>query len=301
VPPGADTIAIQEDTKAQGDIIVIEEVAKPGRYIRRAGLDFTAGETCVAAGRPLTARDIGVIAACGHANVAVRRRPRIAILSTGDELVDVGTTPAPDQIVGSNGVALTAAVRGWGGEATDLGIARDDLAAIVSAADRAMQHDMLVTTGGASVGDHDLVQQSLRQRGFTPAFWQIAMRPGKPLMFGRLGAVPVIGLPGNPVSALVCALLFLKPAMAAMMGLANCEPAFEKAVLAAPMPANDRREDYVRGELTVDARGHLAVRPFPVQDSSMLLTLVRANVLIRRPPLAPAAAAGEEVEFLRLD
>jgi molybdopterin molybdotransferase len=301
VPAGADTIAIQEDTQADGDTIVIGEVARPGQYIRRAGLDFAAGETCVAAGRTLTPRDIGVIASCGYAEVAVARRPRIAILSTGDELADVGATPAADQIVGSNGVALSAAVRGWGGEPTDLGIARDDVEAIAAAADRAAGHDMLVTTGGVSVGDHDLVQQSLRQRGFTPAFWQIAMRPGKPLMFGKLGALPVIGLPGNPVSALVCALLFLRPAMAAMMGLAEVGPAFETAVLGAAMPANDKREDYVRAELTASVHGRLSVRPFPVQDSAMLLTLVRANVLIRRPAFAPPAAAGEDVEFLRLD
>jgi molybdopterin molybdotransferase len=246
VPEGADTIAIQEDTADAGGMIEIREVAKPGVFIRRAGLHFAAGDLCVKKARALTARDIGILAASGHAEVSVRQRPSVAILSTGDELVPPGISPGADQIIGSNSFSLAAAVRGWGGTSLDLGIAPDRIDAIAAAAERACQADILVTTGGASVGEYDLVQAGLKTIGFVADFCRIAVRPGKPLIFGYLGDVPVLGMPGNPVSALVCALLFVRPALRAMQGLRPAVVPFEQATLADAMPANDMLEDYVR-------------------------------------------------------
>lgn len=224
VPNGADVIALQEDATESGDEVAIWEVAKTGQHIRRAGLDFTAGQVCAEKGRVLTARDIGLLASSGHRTIPVRRRPCVAILSTGDELVTPRVAPEPGQIVASNGAALAAAVSGWGGTPIDLGIAPNRVDAIAAVVDQARDSEILITTGGASVGDHDLVQSSLAQRGFVSSFWRIAMRPGKPLMFGQLVTLPVLTMPGNPVSALVCALLFLKPALRAMLGISPAVP-----------------------------------------------------------------------------
>ena len=299
VPAGADVIALQEDAVEHDGVVEISEVPKPGQFIRPAGQDFALGQVCVGGARVLTARDVGMIASCGHAAVEVRRMPRIAILSTGDELLAPGLAPrGPDSIMASNGVALAGAVARWGGEPIDLGVAPDRLEAISAAVDTAAGADLLVTTGGASVGDHDLVHAALSARGFATDFHKIAMRPGKPLMFGRLGAMPVLGMPGNPVSALVCAVLFLRPALRAMLGLAQTEPIFARAVLASAMPENDRREDYVRARLTREAAGHLVAEPLPRQDSGMALTLARADGLIRRAPFAAPAKAGEGVEVI---
>jgi molybdopterin molybdotransferase len=301
VPEGADVIAIQEDTTEIGKEVEIREVAKVGQYIRRAGLDFAAGQVCLEKGRIITARTIGLLAASGHTRVAVRRQPRVAILSTGDELVAPGIVPGPDQIVSSNGAAIAAAVSAWGAVPLDLGIAADRAETIAATIDKAGDADLIVTSGGASVGDHDLVQESLRQRGFKSDFWRIAMRPGKPLMFGLLGDLPVLTLPGNPVSALVCSLLFLRPALRKMLGLTPAVVPFEKAMLGAPMGENDRREDYVRARLHDNGSGLPTVHPFPQQDSAMLMTLAKADALIRRASFAPPAREGETVEIIRLD
>ncbi len=301
VPDGADIIALQEDATETGDVVEIREVPDKGRHIRKAGLDFSTGSILVAGGSVLTARQIGLLAASGHASVSVRKKPRIAVLSTGDELVPPGQLLGDDQIFASNGIALASVVTGWGGAPIDLGIASDQSDVIAAAAERARDADMLVTTGGASVGDHDLVQDGLKQKGFVANFWRIAMRPGKPLMFGKLGNLPVISMPGNPVSALVCALLFLRPAMAKMLGHAHTDLVFEKVRLASALPANDKREDYLRSQLAIDSDGRLTVSASKTQDSSMLMTLTKADALIRRRPFAPPAQAGDEVDVLRLD
>jgi molybdopterin molybdotransferase len=301
VPEGADLIALQEDATEADGVVTITDLPAKGQFIRPAGLDFSVGQVVAPQGRMLTARDLGLLASSGHGEITVRRRPRVAILSTGDELVPPGSLPGPDQIACSNGLALSAAVASWGAEAIDLGIAADEVGAIAEAADRAMGADILVTSGGASVGDHDLVQAGIRERGFVPNFWQIAMRPGKPLMFGRIGPLPVLGVPGNPVSAMVCAMLFLRPVLRKMLGQSPVEPVFETARLGAPMKANDKREEYARGRLEHGPGGGLVVRPFSAQDSAMQRAMAEADCLMRRPPHAPAAAEGAEVEIIRLD
>jgi len=301
VPDGADTIALQEDATEHGDDVEIGQVPRPGRHIRSAGTDYTAGQLCLPKGRLLTARDIGVIASCGHASVAVRRRPRIAVLATGDELVGPGAPLGADQIVGSNNAAIAAAVTAWGGEPINLGIAPDRIEAIATAIDAAAGADLLVTTGCASVGEHDLVRPGLATHGFVLDFWKVAIRPGKPMIFGLIGDMPVLGMSGNPVSALVCALIFLRPAMAAMLGLPETEPLFEHAILGSAMPENQYREDYVRARIERGADGGLVALPFPGQDSSMLLTLAQADGLVRRRPYAPPAPKGTSVDVIVFD
>lgn len=299
VPAGADTVLLQEDAGLAGAIVTVNAACAPGRHIRHAGQDFRQGDILLPAGRRLTARDVGLAAAGNHPFVTVFRRPKIAILATGDEISLPGEPLGPGGIVSSNAHALAALVQACGGEALILPIARDDRAAIAAGADAARGVDLLVTTGGASVGDHDLVQAGLETRGFKLDFWKIAMRPGKPLMFGSVGALPLLGLPGNPVSAYVCALLFLKPAIAKLSGLAAAPPETGLARLSVPMKANDQRADYVRASLSRDKNAWLAT-PFPVQDSSMLRTLALADALILRAPFAPALVAGAEVPIIRL-
>ncbi len=301
LPEGADTIALQEDAVEFGDDVEIRQVPELGRHIRPAGTSYSVGQLCLAKGRLLTARDIGVIASCGQARVPVRRKPRIAILATGDELVAPGAPLGPDHIFGSNSAAIAAAVVAWGGEPIDLGIAPDRVEAIAAAVDAAAGADMLVTSGGASVGEHDLVRAGLATHGFVPGFWKIAIRPGKPVIFGRVGDMPVLGMSGNPVSALVSALMFLHPAIAAMLGLAAKEPLFEQAALGSAMPENHNREDYVRARLERGAGGGLIAIPFPSQDSSMLLTLAQADGLIRRRPRAPPSPEGALVDVIVFD
>jgi len=300
VPRGADTIVIQESTETDGDLVVIKQAPAPGHSVRGKGRDFRKGETLITTGTRLDASAIGLAAAMNHPALPVRRFPRITLFTTGDELVPVGGKPNPDQIVSSNSIALAAFIRNFGGTPRDLGIIPDRLAATVRAIRRAQGSDILVTTGGASVGDHDFVREALIAAGIRIDFWKIAMRPGKPLMFGRKGNLRVIGLPGNPVSALICARLFLKPLLDALLGLPP-EPEPRLARLAVDMAANDMRQDYVRATLTADAEGNLTVRPFPKQDSSMLRTLVEASGLIIRPPQAPAAPVGSLVPVLPID
>ena len=295
VPAGADTVVIQEDTERDGENVRVRAAAERGRHIRKAGLDFGAGEVRLAAGRRLTARDIGLAAAMGAAELTVRKRPRVAILCTGDELAAPGTEPGPNQIVNSNGVALAAVVNGAGGEAWDLGIARDDAGEIRARAAPAQDADLLVTVGGASVGDHDLVRSALGTDGLAVDFWKVAMRPGKPLIAGRFGDVPMLGLPGNPVSALVCALVFVRPTIAALLGLDGGGEVRVHATLGRDLPANGEREDYLRSALAQSADGGLVATPFEMQDSSMSSLLADAGCFVVRAPGAPAAKAGETV------
>jgi molybdopterin molybdotransferase len=271
-----------------------------GAHIRPAGLDFRAGEVGLRAPRVLTPRDIGLAAAMNVPWLSVRRRPRVAVLATGDELVRPGEPAGPHQIISSNGPAIAALVRSAGAEAIDLGIAPDRADALAEIAAGARGADLLVTLGGASVGEHDLIHRVLGAAGASIDFWRIAMRPGKPLMFGRSGDVPLLGLPGNPVSALVCGLIFLLPALRALLGLPALADGYEPARLGRALPANDQRQDYLRATLERGAEGGWLATPFPVQDSSMLSRLADADCLIVRPPRAPAAEAGAWVDVVRL-
>ena len=301
VPQGADAILLQEDATANGTEVRVNEAVTAGRHIRRAGQDFAAGDAVVPAGRRLTARDVGLAAAANHPWLTVHRRPRVAVLATGDEIAMPGEPIPPGGIVSSNSHALAALVRAAGGTPVVLPVAADTLEAVAAVADAVHGMDLLVTTGGASVGDHDLVIESLRSRGLKLDFWQIAMRPGKPLLFGTLGPVPVLGLPGNPVSALVCSILFLLPALNRLCGLPAAAPPTVPAVAGAALRANDHRADHLRATITLDARGRIVATPFPVQDSAMLRRLALADALILRPPNAPALAEGSEITVIRLD
>jgi molybdopterin molybdotransferase len=300
VPEGADAILLQEDaTAAEGRVRVNETVAA-GRHIRRRGLDFSEGAEVLPAGRKLTARDIGLAAASNNPWLAVHRKPRIGILATGDEIALPGDPIPPGGIVSSNAHALAALVRAAGGDAVVLPIAPDDTQAIAEVAATVHAFDMLVTTGGASVGEHDLIQAALGGEGFDLGFWKIAMRPGKPLIWGRLGRTPVLGLPGNPVSALVCGVVFLIPAIAKLSGLPGAAAPTRRVATAVPLAQNDRRADHLRATVTLDPDGRMVATPASVQDSSMLATLARADALVLRAPFAPAVAAGAEVEVIVL-
>ena len=301
LPVGADAIVIQENTSAEGDRITIRAPSPPGHYVRPAGLDFSAGDVGLSAGRLLGPREIGLAAAMNVPWLQVRRRPRVAVLATGDEVVMPGDPVGPNQIVSSNALALAAAITAWGGEPLTLGIAADTKESLQGLADGAENTDLLITTGGASVGEFDLVQEALKERGLVVDFWQIAMRPGKPLIFGRLGATPLLGLPGNPVSSLVCAILFVRPAMARMLGRKIDQPEFKGARLGSALKANDRRQDYLRARLALAPDGALVATPFEVQDSSNLARLTNADCLVVRAPNAPPAKAGEEVSVIALD
>lgn len=298
VPRGADAIVIQEDTDADGDRVTVKAAVPEGHYIRPAGLDFSAGEICLKAGRILSARDIGLAAAMNVPWLMVHRRPRVAILATGDEVVMPGDPLGPNQIVSSNGLSLGAFVQARGGTPVQLGIAPDNRDALAAMAAGARGADLLVTTGGVSVGEHDLVHSVLSEAGLELDFWRIAMRPGKPLLFGRIGDTPVLGLPGNPVSSLICAIVFMVPALDRMQGVATAARPRHTVRLAVPLRQNDEREDYLRATLSYD--GEPRVTPFSRQDSSMVSRLAQADCLIVRAPHAPPADAGETVEILPL-
>jgi molybdopterin molybdotransferase len=300
VPDGADTIVIQEDTEADGATVIVREATPAGRYVRPAGLDFKAGEVGLRANRRLKARDVGLAAAMNLPWLTVRRRPRVALLATGDEIVRPGEPLGRGQIVSSNATAMAALVRAAGGEPVDLGIAADEAGALRRHAAAARGADLLVTLGGASVGEHDLVRDALADDGLALNFWQIAMRPGKPLMFGRFGDIPLLGMPGNPVSSIVCGLLFVQPAIRAMLGLSPATPPHGRAVLGRDLPQNDRREDYLRATLDRRAGADWVATPFERQDSSMLSRLAAADCLVIRPPLAAAAKAGDAVAIIDL-
>jgi molybdopterin molybdotransferase len=301
IPDGADAVVIQENTLVESDCIRIAEPAVAGQNIRPAGVDFREGDLLLSAGRRLTDRDLSLAASMNYPELPIRRRPKIALLATGDELVMPGSAPGPGQIVYSNGYALRALARAEGADTIDLGLAADTLEATTAGIRRAREvdADILVTTGGASVGDHDLVKTSLEAEGVKIAFWKIAMRPGKPMMHGRLGAMRVVGVPGNPVSSYVCTMLFVVPLIRALSGCKIIHYARQRAVLGRDVGANDVREDYLRARLE-ERDGALVATPVDRQDSSLLANLAVARALVIREPFAPAARAGATCEILRL-
>ena len=300
VPDGADTIVLQEDVDANGTQITLQEAGIKGRHIRKAGLDLQDGQIGLVAGKRLTPRDISLIAAMNVPWVTVYSKPTVALLANGNELVQPGDPIGENQIVSSNSLGLSALIAQSGGIPIDLGIAKDDPTDLQNRARNAAEADILVTIGGASVGDHDLVQSSLTPIGLDVDFWKIAMRPGKPLMFGALGKTTVIGLPGNPVSAFVCALLFLKPAIAKLQGQTDVVPRTAQFPLGCDVAQNGKRQDYMRAEFVLDANGVASVVPFDTQDSSMLSILAKSDGLVIREPNAPAASKGDFVHVLLL-
>ena len=301
IPQGADTVLLQEDAEAEGETVLVRATPRAGQHIRRQGQDFTDGQVLLQAGHRLGARDIGLAAAANHPWLSVHRRPRVAVLATGDELALPGEPIGAGGIVSSNSHGLSAMIRAAGADPVLLPVAGDTLEAMADAARSAHGMDLLVTTGGASVGDHDLVQAGLSAQGFVLDFWKIAMRPGKPMIFGRLGATPVLGLPGNPVSAFVCAVLFLRPAIARLSGGPAAAPETTEAVLGSAVRANDHRADHLRATLARTDSGALLATPFERQDSGMLRALAEAGALILRPPHAPALPEGATVQVIRLD
>jgi molybdopterin molybdotransferase len=302
LPPGADTIVIQENAAREGDTVVIAASSGKGKHVRLKGLDFQCGAVLLARDHRLTDRDLALAAAMNHPTVPVHRRPRVAVLATGDELVMPGATPGFGEIVYSNGYATMALARREGCEVVDLGIVPDRLPETVAAVQRARDigADILVTSGGASVGDYDLVQKALAAEGLALSFWKVALRPGRPMMHGRLGAMHVLGLPGNPVSSYVCAVLFLVPLMRRLAGRSDIAPALDVARLGCDLPANDERADYLRATLAPGPDGMPVATPAPIQDSSMLTRLARADCLLVREPHAPAAKAGEACSIITL-
>jgi molybdopterin molybdotransferase len=301
MPAGSDTVVIQENTARAGDAVTIQKAAAKGRNVRRKGIDFTQGDVLLRQGQRLSDRDVMLAAAMNHPRLSVHRRPQVAVLATGDELVRPGATPKPGEIVYSNGYAIIALARAAGAEVTDLGIARDQVEDIASAVRQARSGgaDILVTSGGASVGEHDLVQRALTAEGLDLSFWRVALRPGRPMMHGRLGGMHVLGVPGNPVSAYVCAFLFLVPLIARLSGRSDVEHRPEAARLGSDLPANDERADYLRATLTPGPDGPTAT-PLPSQDSSLMAPLAKASCLLIREPNAPAAAAGSPCVILKL-
>jgi molybdopterin molybdotransferase len=301
MPTGSDTVVIQENTARAGDTVTIQKAAAKGRNVRLKGIDFMQGDVLLRQGQRLSDRDVMLAAAMNHASLPVHRRPKVAVLATGDELVPPGSAPKPGEIVYSNGYAIIALARAAGAEVTDLGIARDkvdDIAAAVRKA-RSGGADILVTSGGASVGEHDFVQRALTAEGLDLSFWRVALRPGRPMMHGRLGGMHVLGVPGNPVSAYVCAFLFLVPLIARLGGRSDLERRPEAARLGSDLPANDERADYLRAAPTPGPDGPIAT-PLPSQDSSLMAPLAKASCLLIREPNAPAAAAGSPCIILKL-
>jgi molybdopterin molybdotransferase len=303
LPSGADAVVVQESASREQGTIVVQKPARQGQHVRTEGLDFRCGEMLLRKGHRLSERDLALGAAMNHAHLPVHRRPRLAMFGTGDELVMPGSAPGVGQIVYSNGYAITALARREGCDVIDLGIVADRIEDTVAAVRRARDQaaDILVSTGGASVGDYDLVQRALAHEGVVLSFWRVAMRPGRPMLHGRLGPMHVMGLPGNPVSAYVCAFLFLVPLIRRLAGRDDVEPRPEAALLACDIKQNDERTDYLRARLILQDTGLPLANPVPVQDSSMLSALAAADCLLIREPHAPAAKAGAPCSMLRLN
>ncbi|MDQ6704068.1 MAG: molybdopterin molybdotransferase MoeA [Pseudomonadota bacterium] len=304
VPDGCDTILIQENARVEAGFVEPLQSVASGRHIRAKGIDFAEGEVLLAAGTRLGASNVALAAAMNFAEVAVTRRPRVGILATGDELVQPGATVGADQIVASNSFAIAALVEAaGGGEPLDLGIAKDELGALDEGirAARASGADVLVTLGGASVGDYDLVKPALAGQGMELNFWRIAMRPGKPVIHGHLGPMIILGLPGNPVAAFVAGLVFLVPLLRALCGDPDAgRDQSEPAILGKALCGNDSRQDYLRAALRPSETGLPVAAPFEIQDSSLLRILAQAQCLVIREPHAEPAAAGDLCRIIRL-
>ncbi|AWK85820.1 gephyrin-like molybdotransferase Glp [Azospirillum thermophilum] len=301
VPAGADAVVMQEDCEADDGHVRVGRAVAAGRFIRSAGFDFTARQELIPRGRRLTARDVALAAGANIPWLSVHRRPRVAVLATGDEIALPGEPLGPSQIVSTNALGLCALAVAEGAIALNLGIARDTAESLAALAAGAAGCDLLVTTGGAAAGDYDLVRDVLADKGVTLAVQSTAMRPGKALMFGRANGVPLLGLPGNPVSSGVTGLIFLRPILRVLQGLPPDEPGGpHHARLGAPLRANDRREDYLRATLSRTADGELVATPFPRQDSAITSLYARADCLVVRPPHAPPAEAGERVTIIPL-
>jgi molybdopterin molybdotransferase len=294
VPEGATRVIIQEDVVRLDDRILLKEGLDTASHVRPQGQDFRAGDSL--SPRRLRPNDLALLAAMNISTVQASRKPVVAIIATGDELVMPGEDPAPDQIIASNSFALKALVEAEGGTARLLPIARDNPEELALVLGLAEGVDLIVTIGGASVGDHDLVGKTA---GLDHSFWKIAMRPGKPLMAGRLNGVPMLGLPGNPVSAIVCGHLFLLPMVRAMLGVPSPAPQPRKARLAVDLPQNGPRAHYMRARLTL-GDGMPDITPFDRQDSALLSILGQADALLIRPVEAPACRAGDTVDYLPL-
>jgi len=301
LPSGTDSIMMQENTDRLSDEIVrLNTPAILARHVRPKGLDVQQGDICLNAGTYLSSRHIGLAATAGYGHVTTYKRPKIGLLFTGSELVKPGDPCGPDQIVNSNAPMLSALIEQYGGAPVNLGIAEDSAEAILEAAKGFQDVDLCVTVGGASVGDHDLVQPVLKQAGLEVDFWKIAMKPGKPLIYGSFQGKPFIGLPGNPVSALVCAFLYLVPALKALTNQSDCSHIQLKARVESILSENGPRQDYIRAVFSQTPDG-LKVTPLSIQDSSMLSSLAQSNCLLVREPHAPAAEIGEQVAILPFD
>jgi molybdopterin molybdotransferase len=302
IPDGADSVLIQENAERAGTRIRVREDARPGQHIRGAGMDFNSGDRLIEQGSALGTRALALAAATGHLRLKVARRPRVAVLATGDELVPPDAVPGPAQITASNSYMVGGIVAATCGEVIDLGIAPDNLTDIQAAVRKAHEEaaDVLVTTGGASVGEHDLVQEAFRNEGMKLAFWRIAMRPGRPIMYGRIGDMRVIGLPGNPVSAYTGAMIFVVPLLKALQGRSDIQHPLEHAVLGTDLSANEWRADYMRARLSPREDAPPIATPFPRQDSSMMRFLAEAECLIVRPVDEPARRAGDACRIIRL-
>ena len=297
LPTGANRVIIQEDVTREGDVIRVKPGADAGTHIRPAGQDFGIGDQL--APRRLRPNDLALLASMNLPLVSVTRRPVVAIIATGDELVMPGEMPGPDQIIASNSFAIKALCEAEGAEVRLLPIARDTETALATVLGLAEGADLILTTGGASVGDHDLVALVAEGLGMERSFWKIAMRPGKPLMAGRLGEAAMLGLPGNPVSSIVCAHLFALPMIRALLGMANPAPQARSAILGADVDANGPRTHYMRARLA-PGDGLPRIMPFDRQDSSLLSILASADALLIRPVGDGPQPAGTLVQYLAL-
>lgn len=297
VPEGADTIVIQEDTVLTGDVVLIQD-AGAGRHIRPRGQDFAQGEVLLGRGTRLGPRALVLAASANHAELPVIRKPKVAVLATGDEVVPPGSSLRADEIVSSVPIGLASLIEEQGGETLNLGIAKDDRDSIVALARTGAEADILVTIGGASVGERDLVASALQSEGLQLDFAKVAMRPGKPVLYGRLGSQRFLGLPGNPISALVCAEVFLMPMLRALLGLTNDERPLADAALGMNLKANGERRHYMRATSVWREDGLRVVRLLPSQDSSLVAIFAKADCLILRLPHAPALPEGAPVKIL---